>query len=196
LRASNASGCPLESSARSIIFRSCTMSSVEPLIAALEKCVPQFDPAPLLADLPESTDEDAMLDWLCGHLERQQLMEYFEWKEYFGEIPDLKPLQLLDLSGCDPDFILEVLQDIDEDALENLPFLVPYELPFLEYINDALKPHGLRLVTFAYENAYVMCVRDDEALLDALAASLHEFGIELIRNDAMSREEVIAFLEG
>jgi hypothetical protein len=172
------------------------MSSVEPLIAALEKCVPQFDPAPLLADLPESTNEDAILDWLYEHLERQQLMEYFEWKEYFGEIPDLKPLQALDLSGCDPDFILEMLQNLDEEALENLPFLAPYELPFLEYINDALKPHGLRLVTFAYENAYVMCVRDDEALLDALAANLNEFGIKLIWNDAMSREEVIAFLEG
>jgi hypothetical protein len=189
------------------------MSSVEHLIATLEKCIPQFDPTPLSDYLPKSTDEnttrfapgwtslaylpksinkDAMLDWLYWHLGLQQLIDCFDWKEYSGNLPDLKPLKSLDLSGCDPKFILEMLQNLDEKALENLPFIVPYELPFLEYINDAIKPHGLRLVTFAHEYAYILCVRDDEALLNALAASLLEFGIQLVKNETMSREEIIA----
>ncbi|MDR2152370.1 MAG: hypothetical protein LBO72_06085 [Helicobacteraceae bacterium] len=165
------------------------MSLVKRLIAALEKCVPEFDPAPLLADLPENAEEETVLYWLAEHLEKQQLMVYFEWKEYTGKIPNLKPLKPLDLSACNADFITDLIY---ETPPENLPWDIPYELPYLEYFNDALKPHGLRLVTFAYENAYVLCVNDDEASLDALAASLKEFGIMLIQNEAMSKDEILA----
>jgi hypothetical protein len=167
------------------------MNSIEPLVATLEECIPLLDPAPLLANPPESMEEYSVLDWLFEHLEAQELMEYFEWKEYFGEIPNLKPLQSLDLSECDTDFVFGLIQE-----MESFPAHIdmPYELPFLEFINDTLKKHGLCLLTLAYENAYVFCARDDDALLEKLDARLGELGISLIQPGAMNREEVKAFL--
>ena len=64
-------------------------------------------------------------------------------------------------------------------------------VPWLEHINHALQPSGLRLVDLLpFENAYMFCVRDDNALLDALNASLETFGIGINERCAMDQQQV------
>ncbi|NTX26647.1 hypothetical protein HT746_05750 [Burkholderia pyrrocinia] len=173
------------------------MNDINELIDVLALCVPQLDPAPLRAELPASTEQDDVLDWFADHLEAQQLLVYEEWKEYFGHVPELRPLSGIDLSQFDDGFVVGLVSDIDWESVDPMVVdSVPYELPYLEYINSALHPHGLRLVDLLpFENAYIFCVKDDDAQLDRLRECLKKFDMDIVDRRALDREGAKARLD-
>ncbi|WP_123349551.1 MULTISPECIES: hypothetical protein [unclassified Enterobacter] len=164
---------------------------IQNLIVTLEQCIPGLDVNPLSSALPASTEQHTVLAWLYTHLSEQRLMTYKEWNEYSGEIPDLAPLAALSLTENAADFIYGQLENIDWSAASIDPAELPYILPWLEHLNFYLQPSGLRLVDLLpFENAYIFCVRDDEALLEKLNADLQAFGIGINDRSAMDPQQV------
>jgi hypothetical protein len=173
------------------------MQRINSLVDALALCVPQLDPSPLRAQPPAGTGQLDVLHWLADHLQQQGLLVYEEWKEYFGGVPALRPLAGIDLSGYDEGFVLGLLQDIDWSQASVDPSMLQYELPFLEHVNAALKPHGLRLVDLLpFENAYIFCVKDDDLALAQLDRGLQAFGMRINPRGALDDEAVRAHLDG
>ena len=172
-------------------------SSVEKLIKALELCIPMLDPAPLRHDTPKETGQSDILQWLYEHLGQQDLMVYDEWKEYFGHVPDLDPLAAIDFSGFDSEYVVGIAGDIDEEDIPpELMYAMPYEMPYLEYLNSFLKNHGLRVVyLLPFENAYMIAVKDDPQLLDQFSECLRAFEMDINRRNAMNEQEVKAHLD-
>jgi TPR repeat protein len=163
---------------------------VTDLINALTQCLPQFDPAPMLANPPE--DEDALLDWMTGHLGQQGLHDYWEWKEYWGELPELRPLAGLDLAAFNERFVWDTMESLDGFAA----IVWPGEAPFIEYINSFLVVHGLRLIDLLpFENAHILCVKDDAAALEQLERALAEFNMTFDRRDALDEEGVRTYIK-
>jgi len=164
------------------------MDSIELLIDALASCVPGLDDRPLREDPPENTDRTTVLDWLYDHLEEQGLMVYEEWKEYFGDVPELRPLEGIDFSAFDNVFVIGLVKEIDWSQVDC--FFMPNDMPFLEYINSFLVGHGLRLVNLLpFENAYIFCVKDDAEQLDRLDQCLEAFGMNLEIRDPLDQEQ-------
>lgn len=171
------------------------MDTLDELILVLEQAVPELDAQALRENLPESDAQEDMIEWLYDSLSAQGLMDYVEWKEYFGELPDLKPLGslgeafFLDSPNA---AILEKMENIEWDRLTIDPYMLPYELPFLECINYYLADKKLRLVDLnPFENAYIICVHDNEELIDKLDSALSAFEIGLNRRDAMDQEQAL-----
>ena len=167
------------------------VKKIENLIATLALCVPQLDTAPLCANPPASTEQHAILAWLYQHLSEQGLMVYREWGEYTGDVPALKPLAAVSLAEHPADFIYSLLEKIDWSTASIDPAELPWMMPWLEHINFYLQPSALRLVDLLpFENAYMFCVRDDDALLEKLNASLDVFGIGINERGAMDQQQV------
>lgn len=157
------------------------------LVAQLQRCLPELDAEAMLAsvdglDQAEGEGRYEILRWLYEQLEKQDLMRYAEWKEYWGHLPELQPLEAIDTSNYDSDVILRILEKNGYPSF-------PDEIPYFEYQNHILKPHGLRMVTFAFENIYIMCVRDDDSEIAKLSELLEEGGITLIVHEPMSLEQ-------
>ncbi|MFJ1301689.1 hypothetical protein ACILG0_17125 [Pseudomonadota bacterium AL_CKDN230030165-1A_HGKHYDSX7] len=173
------------------------MASIESLIDVLVRCVPGLDPAPLWASPPVSTAQLDVLNWITGNLQPQGLLAYEEWKEYFGHVPDLRPLSAIDMTAFDSGYVIGIAGDIDEERLTpELAYSLPYELPYLEYMNAYLRGHGLRVVDLLpFENAFMLAVKDDESLLEQLALSLRPFGMDVHTRAALDEEGVQAYVE-
>lgn len=156
------------------------MQEITNLVDSLVLCVPQLNPQPMREQPPPSIEQHDVLHWLADHLEQQGLLVYEEWKEYFGGVPALRAIAELDLSGYNENFVIDLMQDIDWSQTSVDPFMLQYELPFLEHVNSALKPHGLRVVDLLpFENAYIICVKDDDHALARLDRSLQAFGMHI-----------------
>ncbi|MGU2316238.1 hypothetical protein ACSEV1_29375 [Pseudomonas aeruginosa] len=173
------------------------MRSVEKLIEVLELCVPQLDPEPLRANMPASDEQSDVLDWMLEHLEQQELCVYEEWKEYFGHVPELRPLSAIDFSAFDSEYIVGLVEDVDEEQLTPEQVLsIPYEMPYLEYLNAYLCEHGLRVVDLLpFENAFMLAVKDDEPLLERLSHCLQAFGMDVNPRGALNGQEAKAHFE-
>lgn len=166
------------------------METIEELISALELAVPELDAQALRENLPESDAQEDVLNWLYESLSAQGLMDYVEWTEYFGDIPDLKSLEQISLSESPSALILSQVENIDWDEVSVDPYMLPYELPYLEYINHFLTEKGLRLVDLTpFENAYIFCIRDDEELIEKLDGALNIFEMGINEREPMNREE-------
>lgn len=167
------------------------MEKHQHLLATLEKCLPQLDIAPLQADLPSDSYPETAVSWLYEHLSVQNLMIYEEWTEYFGAIPELTPLTGLVISADPATFIFSLVEKIDWSTASIDPYELPYMMPWLEHINFYLKPFGARLVDILpLENAYIMCVRDDDSLLMELHSALQALGLGLNSRQPMDQHEV------
>lgn len=172
------------------------MERIKNLIAALELCIPELEIAPLYANLPVNTENDTVLEWLYQHLTEQNLMFYEEWKEYNGYIPELKPLANLTITEEPADFIFSLIEQIDWSTSVISSYELIYVIPWLEHINFYLKPHSVRLIDLMpFENAYILCVRDNEELLEVLNSSLEEFGISINERCMMDRQQVSDSIE-
>jgi hypothetical protein len=172
------------------------MQEIDNLIDALARCVPLLDPRPLRAQRPPGSAQLDVLHWLADQLGQQGLVVYEEWKEYFGGVPALRPLAGLDLSACNVNFVIDLMQDVDWSQASIDPSMLQYELPFLEHINSALKPHGLRLVDLLpFENAYILCVKDDEAALGELDRCLQAFDMRINPREALDDEGARAHID-
>lgn len=166
------------------------METIEELISALELAVPELDAQALRENLPESDAQEDVLNWLYESLSAQGLMDYVEWTEYFGDIPDLKSLEQISLSESPSALILSQVENIDWDEVSVDPYMLPYELPYLEYINHFLTEKGLRLVDLTpFENAYIFCIRDDEEIMEKLDGALNIFEMGINEREPMDREE-------
>ncbi|EST58275.1 hypothetical protein I5E97_01425 [Proteus hauseri] len=166
------------------------METIEELICALELAVPELDAHALRENLPESDAQEDVLNWLYESLSAQGLMDYVEWTEYFGDIPDLKSLEQIALPESPSALILSQVENIDWDEVSVDPYMLPYELPYLEYINHFLTEKGLRLVDLTpFENAYIFCIRDDEELIEKLDGALNIFEMGINEREPMDREE-------
>lgn len=139
------------------------------LVAQLQICLPELDPEPLLASLPE-TD---VLSWLYDTLSAQELMDYAEWKEYWGDLPELRVLDNIDLDAYDPQALIDLLEKHGYPSW-------PEDVPYFEYQNHFLKKHGRRLLTLAAENLHILCLRDDPDAIAKLEQCLKACGIHLI----------------
>ncbi|VTP72449.1 Uncharacterised protein [Proteus vulgaris] len=68
--------------------------------------------------------------------------------------------------------------------------MLPYELPYLEYINHFLVEQELRLVDLTpFENAYIFCIRNDDELIEKLDSALNIFEMGINEREPMDREE-------
>lgn len=158
---------------------------VDALVAQLKICIPNFNADQQLSIAPPDAFEDeygsntTVLYWLSDGLEAQGLLEYQEWKEYWGDLPALASLKELDLA-YEPAPLLDAL----EHATKKRKWAVQTP-PYLELMNHHLKPHGLQLISFAFENLYMLCVRDDAKQLDKLAELLEQAGISVITHEPM-----------
>ena len=141
------------------------------LVAQLQSCLPELDAAPLLANLPESSDE--VMSWLYDELSAQELMGYAEWKDYWGDLPELRVFGDIDMSAYDPQAVIDLVEK------HGFPS-GPEEIPYFEYQNHFLKKHGRRMLTLAEENIHMFCVRDDPDAISTLDQCLKEFGIRVI----------------
>jgi len=168
------------------------MSIIDKLIDQLAVSVPQLDPEPLRDNPPE--DEDDVLEWLYESLQEQNLMVYEEWKEYFGEVPRIKSLNNLPLEDADSSFMFQLLSGVMSDCGMGYDSLT-YDMPYLEFINHHLKPHKLRLVDLAFENAYIFCVNDDDEEIARLHECLKKAGIGLHPRGAMDEQQATAHIQ-
>lgn len=172
------------------------MEQIKELITILKQCMPELDTAPLQANLPKCSTQGTVLNWLYAQLGKQSLMEYEEWKEYTGYLPDLKPLSAMVISEDPASFIFSLLEEVDWSTANIDPYELPYVMPWFEHINFYLKPHGVRLVNLLpFENAYILCLRDDEALLQKLDSSLQTLGMGLNKREAMDQQQVSAYFD-
>lgn len=166
------------------------METIEELISALELAVPELDAQALRENLPESDAQEDVLNWLYESLSAQGLMDYVEWTEYFGDIPDLKSLEQISLPESPSALILSQVENIDWDEVSVDPYMLPYELPYLEYINHFLTEKGVRLVDLTpFENAYIFCIRDDEEIMEKLDGALNIFEMGINEREPMDKEE-------
>ncbi|MBG5985488.1 hypothetical protein I5F07_11460 [Proteus vulgaris] len=166
------------------------METIEELITALELAVPELDTQALRESLPESDAQEDVLNWLYESLSAQGLMDYIEWTEYFGDIPDLKSLEQISFSESPGALILSEVEKINWDEASADPYMLPYELPYLEYINHFLVEQELRLVDLTpFENAYIFCIRNDDELIEKLDSALNIFEMGINEREPMDREE-------
>lgn len=167
------------------------MEQIKNLITALQQCIPELETAPLYANLPVNIEQYSVLEWLYEHLAEQNLMVYEEWTEYSGYIPELKPLDNVFLSEEPADFIFTLIEKIDWSTASIDPYELPYIMPWFEHINFYLKPHGVRLVDLTpFENAYILCLRDDKESLEKLLSSLATFDIGINERHVMDQQQV------
>jgi len=167
------------------------MERIKNLIAALKLCIPELETTPLYANLPVDTEKYTVLRWLYKYLAEQNLIAYEEWKEYNGYIPELKSLANLSISEAPADFIFTLIEKVDWSTASIDPYELPYVMPWLEHINFYLKSHGVRLIDLMpFENAYILCVRDNEELLQKLDSSLEAFGIGINKRHMMDQQQV------
>ncbi|MEY1237257.1 hypothetical protein AB7102_06795 [Providencia manganoxydans] len=171
------------------------MDKVSYLINILEKAIPNLNTQILSDNLPETENQDDVLDWLYQSLSSQRLMDYVEWKEYFGEYPDIGLLDTLSLTESPNDFILEELSEVDWNTVSVDPYMLPYELPYLEHLNAFLTKEGLRLVDLAnFENAYILCIRDNEEIINKLNEALNAFDMGINERPSMNREQAESYI--
>lgn len=155
------------------------------LIEQLQRCLPQLDASALPA--PPEPGRD-VFDWLQAALAAQDLIAYREWKEYWGDLPELAAFDDIDLAGYSPQPLLDLLET------HGYPDW-PSEIPYFEYQNHHLQPHGLRLLSFAYENIHLICVRDDADDIEQLEHLLAAAGIPLIVHGALDLGQCRQFLQ-
>lgn len=169
------------------------MASVRHLVQVLTQCVPQLDSEPLLAELPKSANAHGVAHWLVEHLETQGLMKRWSRATYHGEIPELAPLAGFDLSDYDRNFMRTFIKRAAQAGVE---LEVPLDVPYISFLNNTLKPHGIRLVELGpFETAFTFCVLDNADLLDALDEALSAFDLCLIYHDPLSKDDVLELIE-
>lgn len=167
------------------------MANIHDLISNLEQCMPGLDVVPLYANNPESTGVYSIIDWLYKHLSSQGLMVYEEWSEYSGYVPELKSLDKIMFSAEPADYIFSIIQKIDWTSVSIDPIELPYCMPWLEHINYYLKPHHLRLVDILpFDNAYMICLNDDEELIQKLDMYLELFGMNINIRAPLDQQQV------
>ncbi len=141
------------------------------LVTQLQSCLPEFDAWPLLKQLPETDDE--VLWWLSEPLTAENLWAYAEWKDYWGDLPELRMLDEIDMAAYEPEKLINLLEKHGYPSW-------PEEIPYFEYQNHFLKQHGWRMLTLAEENIHMFCVRDDAAGIAKLVECLGELKLRLV----------------
>jgi ankyrin repeat protein len=152
------------------------------LVAQLQRCMPELDAEAMLATSLGEDGGVTVLDWLYDGLKAQDLMCYEEWKEYWGDLPVLQPLEDIDLQEFSAQPLLDLME---KDGYPSFPD----DPPYFEYQSHFLKRHGLRMLTLAYENIYMLCVRDDAAEIGKLDSLLAEAGIALVDHAPMNLKQ-------
>ncbi|MET4862676.1 hypothetical protein [Morganella morganii] len=171
------------------------MDKVSYLIDILEQAIPNLNTQILSNNLPKTEKQEDVLDWLYQSLSSQRLMDYVEWTEYFGEYPDIGLLDTLSLSESPNEFILAELSGVDWNTVNIDPYMLPYELPYLEHINTFLTEEGLRLVDLAdFENAYILCVRNDEEIIKKLNEALNTVDMGINARPPMNRKDTESYI--
>jgi hypothetical protein len=167
------------------------MKKIQNLIENIGLCIPECNTESLSSSSPKTFDPDTILHWLYENLSKQNLIVYEEWKEYNGYIPDFETLQNITLPVEPNDFIFTLIDNIDWSESTIDPYDIPYYIPWLEHINHYLKPHGVRLVNILpFENAYIICLRDDDILIKNLDLSLKNFGMGIDKREPLDQQEV------
>ncbi|HCH49737.1 MAG TPA: hypothetical protein DEV59_03415 [Proteus sp.] len=171
------------------------METIDELIEVLEQAIPELDAQALRENTPESDAQEDVLNWLYESLSAQGLMDYVEWTEYFGEIPELKSLEQVTFSQSPSALILSQVENIEWDEVSVDPYMLPYELPYLEYINHFLTEKGLRLVDLTpFENGYILCVHDDEEILEKLDSVLNIFEMGINEREPMDESQTLEYI--
>ncbi|MEQ4923189.1 hypothetical protein [Proteus hauseri] len=172
------------------------METIDELIAVLEQAVPELDAQALRENIPESDAQEDVLNWLYESLSAQGLMDYVEWTEYFGEIPELKSLEQISLSESPSALILSQVENIEWAEVSADPYMLPYELPYLEHINHFLTEKGLRLVDLTpLENGYIFCIHDDEELIEKLNSVLNIFEMGINEREPMDKSQTLEYID-
>lgn len=165
------------------------------LVAQLKLCLPTLNAIQLCRVTPPTSFYDdcgshtTVLHWLSDGLEAQGLLEYQEWKEYWGDLPALTPLNGLDLA-YDPRPLLDAQKNGNNKNTWDIQ--IP---PYLELMNHHLQPHGLQIISFAFENLYMLCVRNDAEQLDKLANLLALAGISVVTHPPMVLHKSVFAIE-
>lgn len=171
------------------------MNEVDDLLIALNKCIPSLDCSPLKASPPRSLGQEDIINWLYEHLSQQGLMVYEEWKEYFGWLPDLALLSDISLPEDPARYILSLCENIDESKATVHFSELMYMLPWLEHINFYLKSHEIRVVDILpFENAFILCVRNDIASMQQLSTCLKAFDMDINPRDPLDPSQTSAMM--
>ncbi len=171
------------------------MEQLKILIEHLKKCIPALDTGPLYASLPEKVEQEIVLRWLYENLSNQNMMVYEEWTEYSGYLPDLKPLDNIALSIDPAGYIFTLINNIDWSTSSIEPWDLPYVLPWFEHINYYIKADGLRLVDLLpFENAYIMCLLDDEELIEELHQCMEDLEMGINTRPAMDQQQIVDYI--
>ena len=170
-------------------------SALSCLIDALAACMPGLDTQPLHTSMPNSPEQHSVLSWLYIELGKQHLMEYEEWKEYFGHLPSLKPLEGLTLADDPADHVMRSLMEFHEEQLGIRDSLLWYFIPWIEHINYYLIPYNIKLITITpVDNAYFFCVYNDKKLIENFERSLAPFELGLNYHNALGPVDTITYL--
>jgi hypothetical protein len=97
----------------------------------------------------------------------------------------------IDLSEYNNAFMFECVEEVDKSEVdpEGLSMLM-YEMPYLEHLNFFLREHHLRLVNLGpFENAYILCVKDDAGQIEQLDRCLERFDMEVYPRDPMDQQQ-------
>lgn len=172
------------------------MDDLKDLIHALKNSIPELDPDPLYASVPTTLEPETVLDWLYDSLSAQHLMVYEEWTEYTGYLPALKPLASVSLPVDPSEYLFTLIENINWSEAEIEPWDLPYIMPWLEHINHYLSPQGIRLVDILpFENAYIICLKNDDALIQQLHACLQKLGMGINMRSPMNQQQVLTYIE-
>lgn len=128
--------------------------------------------------------------WLYEQFVSQKLIDYIEWNDYCGIMPDITILSMLPPVDRNLDNIFELLEDIDcsETCVDHLE--IPYMIPWIEVINDELIAYGMRLVSLNDGGgSYLMCVYNHDNMLSQLQDSLSAFSILMNFREPKSWQE-------
>ena len=144
-------------------------------------CMPGLEVKALLDNRPAAPAlrkdaSMAVLHWLADELSGRGYLHYVEWKDFHGELPAaLHLLQHVPVASFRPEVIDAAL---DQHGWPDFPDAVPY----LEYQNHFLAPHGLCIVTLegsGIENLYLLCVKNEPRQIQRLHALLAPASLHL-----------------
>lgn len=172
---------------------------LQKLVSQLAVCIPNLDANKMLENpyqaLEKQENSTSLLHWLYDALDAQNMIVYEEWKEYWGDMPALAPLKNIDTSQFDTAPLLDAIDKKSQQTEDSGEALFDYYfLPYVEYQNDFLQKFGLKIITFATENLYMMCVKDNADEIEKLSQILAEKDLGLINNNALNLSECIKAL--
>lgn len=159
----------------------------------LKLAMPSLDTEKLLTQLPDMLDDTNILTWLYDALSEQQLCEYNEYKEYWGDLPEIKPLTDLDLDGFSSEDLCNAVTELEENG--DIALSYGGEVPWFNFQNHFLKPLGFQVVTFEFENVYLFCVVDDDVVIKKLEEKFKEVKLPFCEHEPLDLDQCIEYLK-